>query len=156
MTVIVWDGITLATDRQLTNNGYKREERKIHCSADGREILMFCGAVDFGNELMLWYNEGRHKESWPEFQLNEDRWCTLVIGRQDGSVVCVYQQPVMIPVRSARTWGEQTARDVALGAMLMGACATKAIEVANSCCIACGFGYDAVRFENGFWKSVLR
>ena len=105
MTVIVWDGRTLAVDRQTTSGGTKREADKFYRLGDGGGVAMFVGPADFGTTLVEWYDAGAVKADWPAFQMSEKDWATLVVGRPDGSVVSYYQQPTPIYAGPRKTWG---------------------------------------------------
>lgn len=141
MTVVAWDGKTLAVDRLGDASGQRVEIVKGRISADNRYVLAWTGGIGEGLALAQWYDDGGFQHSpYPEFQNNNDRWCRLIVA--DGSGVVYFEQaPIEIPVlEEFAAWG--SGRDYALGAMAMGATAKEAVEVTNRLAIHCGIGVD--------------
>lgn len=141
MTVVAWDGKTLAVDRLGDANGQRVEIVKGRISVEHQCVFAWTGGVAEGLALADWYEKGRLQHSpYPEFQNSSDRWCRLIVA--DGSGVVYFEQaPIEIPVlEKFAAWG--SGRDYALGAMAMGATAQQAVEVTNRLAIHCGIGVD--------------
>lgn len=146
MSVIAWDGKTLAADRMAVNNGLNLVAQKLFIVHQHDLIaLAFTHGMEEGHMLMQWYLHGAKKEEWPSFQDDENRWARLVILKQDG-LYTIEQCPIEIQQSHAPlAWG--MGRDFALGAMMQGADATRAVEIANELSIYCGFGVDTVNLS---------
>lgn len=139
MSVVAWDGKTLAADQQATCADLRTKTKKIF-EHDGY-IIAFTGDDDKGRHLLEWYINGCKYSEWPEFQKDKDHWTRLIIASTEGCFV--YEQTAYpIPILSDFTaWG--SGRDFAIGAMEMGANAVQAVEVAIIHSIGCGFGVDS-------------
>lgn len=138
VTVIAWDGKTLAADRQATSAECRREVRKIFRLKNG-EIASFCGAEAGARELLSWYEDGADPAKYPPLQATND-WVRLILVTRKG--VFWYEQR---PVKHALlekffAWG--SGRDYALGAMAAGASAKQAVAITCRYSVDCGMGID--------------
>lgn len=138
MTVIAWDGKTLAADKRADVGGTALTTTKIKKLESG-EIVAFTGSVSTGRILLDWYENGAEPEEWPESQ-NGDDWARLIVASKGG--VCFYEgHPVAVHCEDKfAAFG--SGRDVALGALAMGADAIKAVEIASMFQSDCGNGCD--------------
>jgi len=137
MTVVAWDGKTLAVDQQGTNNGYKFKIEKLHLIPGG--AATFTGEVDKGLVLLDWYVKGADPAKYPAFQAT-DAWSRLIVCLDTCDVLAFEQHPVSqdysrLPFTA---WG--AGRDFAIGAMAQYADARRAVEIANEHSDSCGFG----------------
>ncbi len=82
MSVIVWDGRTLAADKQATNSGLRRTTSKMRRLSDGT-VLAWSGDEGVGRILAAWYEAGADTRNWPACQ-DKDHWTLLVIAKPDG------------------------------------------------------------------------
>ena len=144
MSVVAWDGKTLAADCQATCADLKTKTKKIF--QVGKYILGFSGDEDKVQQLLAWYKDGCKYEDWPKFQEDKERWTRMIIASTEG--VFMYEQtPYPMPILADFTaWG--SGRDFAIGAMEMGADARRAVEVANIHSTGCGFGVESYSLEN--------
>lgn len=139
MTVIAWDGSTLAADRQVSCGDLRAEGRKLYRVGDVG--IAFAGDASRAEALLAWWKAGADPEKWPPFQRNDAQWVLMVIADANG---CRYYENEPFPVAAygRRAFGQ--GREVAAGAMAAGADARRAVEIANAICSGCGFGVDAV------------
>jgi len=141
MTVIAWDGKTLAADRKACFGDTEYSTQKLWPLADGG-ALAFCGDLDCGMSMKRWYEEGADISKWPEFQKSE-RWALLIIALPGQPVIIYEKLPEAFSyLDPLQAWG--SGREAALGAMAMGADAIKAVEIASLVVHNCGRGYDFV------------
>jgi len=141
MTVIAWDGKTLAADRQGTNCGGKFAATKLFRLDDGT-LLAGTGTLAAVLVMRDWYIAGADTSQYPECQKSSDDWARLVVVKPGGVVFYYEGLPVAIPSESVpAAWG--SGRDFALGAMLAGADARRAVEITNMVSIDCGLGVDS-------------
>lgn len=140
MSVVVWDGKTLAADRQASCGDLRMLTCKIRRLPSG-EVVAWTGEVSTGMILADWYERGAKPEEWPKFQEGEN-WSRLIVA-SPGKLV-TYEggpYPVAIPVLEKKA-AFGSGRDFALGAMAWGADAEGAVTVASHFCASCGLGVD--------------
>lgn len=143
MSVIAWDGKSIAADKQATSSGLREKTTKLRRIETG-EVLAVVGEQDCGRALIAWYEKGAELGSWPAFQADEKLWTRLIVA--DSSGARVYErQPYAVPVEDPfMAWG--SGRDYAMGAMARGATAREAVEIAMRFDNGCGLGIDEVTF----------
>jgi ATP-dependent protease HslVU (ClpYQ) peptidase subunit len=143
MSTVAWDGTTLAADRQMTTGDLKRETTKLFVTAP--TIFAFTGTVEGIHALMHWYRGGMERSKWPAFQAT-DRWTRMIIvDRYTRKCIVYEQEPFAQDVAAPMAWG--SGREFALGALLAGADAFRAVEIACALDINSGFGVDHERCE---------
>lgn len=140
MTVIAWDGKTLAADRQVTRGDQVGSRIKLKRLESGA-IFVFAGDSDRGLVLMDWFAKGKDPANWPAFQRAESGWVQVIIA-EGGNLFEYNQEPVGIPVETPY-WAWGSGASFALGALAMGATATQAVVAASKHCNTCGMGVDA-------------
>lgn len=139
MSVLAWDGKTLAADRQCSTGDLASRCTKIRRLPNG-DLVAWTGGIENGLALADWYEKGADPKHWPNFQ-GTDNWCRLVVVRK-GKVFTYETQPVPVPVEDRfHAWG--SGRDFAMGALAMGADAVRAVKVASGLSITCGFGVNS-------------
>jgi len=143
MTVIAWDGITLAADKQATNAGLPRTVTKIH-KVDGR-LVAVSGDFSKGVALIEWVKRGAIIDEYPSFQIT-DNWCSLLIIGKNGEILKYEQQPYPI-VFEDKHYAMGSGRDYAMAAMYIGKTAKEAAEVACALDSDCGCGVDILRLD---------
>lgn len=142
MTIIAWDGKTLATDRRAQSGGTIRKVCKIYMCGD-TEAMAATGNLDQCLALMSWYRSGANEAKWPTWQDKNDPCLLVVMDIVDGEVFYYEALPEKIYILDKfMAWG--SGRDVALGAMAMGADARKAVEITSLFDCNCGDGCDAI------------
>jgi hypothetical protein len=135
MTVIVWDGATLATDVAATDGAAQWETDKAWQLDD--VIMSGAGPLQTILQMRQWYVEGALHNKFPDAQLGPYA-CHFVVVNKHG-LQRWEQGP--IPIEHGRTpcaFGE--GRDFAYGALAMGATAEQAVEAANKHSVHCGLG----------------
>lgn len=147
MSVIVWDGKSLAADRQATDCDMAVKTvkiRKIESGPHAGHIIAWAGCDASGTYLADWYEAGADPDKWPtQAQMDGDNTSRLIVAMHDGT--CKHYQgtthPIALFVKEPfRAWG--SGRDYAMGALAMGASASEAVEIASRFCITCGGGID--------------
>jgi ATP-dependent protease HslVU (ClpYQ) peptidase subunit len=150
MSVIVWDGKTLAADCQVSYGATACKVSKIRRLKDGT-IIASCGKECSGELMAQWYEQGADLSKYPVCQTDEDDWSRLIVVLPNGQVFCYEKYPVAVPVRQfPMAWG--SGQDFALGALAMGADARKAVEIASQFSTDCGLGIEA--FDIGLDKKA--
>ena len=148
MSVIAWDGKSLAADRQGTAGELRMVAPKLwRMTRHDGEIVIIGTTGDLSESIVVrdWYVSGADPARWPEFQ-RTDRWARLVVLSASAWLVTFEREPVAIPVLDPfAAWG--SGRDFALGAMAHGASARQAVEIACRLSVFCGMGADEFSAE---------
>lgn len=141
MTVIAWDGKTLAADKQM-GTAYPRSVTKIRRLASG-ELVGVTGSFDQGLILMDWYAAGADPATFPAFQADHEKNSELLIVRVDGVVCSLSNLPVAMALEN-KQHAVGSGRDFAAAAMHLGLDARRAVEVTNALAGDCGVGIDTL------------
>ena len=146
MTVVAWDGKTLAADRQMTDGcGMRRPVTKIVVLREPEPLLVaMTGKQSVALELLAWLKAGAVPAEFPASAKDDD--ATLIAIDRDGVVrnwTCGPFPAVLEVERCA--WG--SGRDYAEAAMYLGHDARRAVEVACVFQSDCGNGITALTLE---------
>ncbi|HEX3156721.1 MAG TPA: hypothetical protein VHV32_18980 [Candidatus Angelobacter sp.] len=144
MSIVVWDGRTLAADKRATNGSMVFTTTKIRLLErnSGDVLLGWTGEQDSGEMVAKWYADGAEPREWPDCQKDKDLWSRLIVVNKAG--VWFYErQPLPVRVEDAyAAWG--SGRDFALAALRLGKSAVEAVEIACHFDSGCGNGIDAL------------
>ena len=138
MTVIAWDGTTLATDSNATDGAAKWQTVKAWYVTDpiSGELVILSGAGPVNTILAMreWYKAGAQPDKFPVAQSIAP--CHFVVVTKDG---LHRYEGGPVPIEhgtSCCAFGE--GRDFAYGAFAMWATAKQAVEAANKYSAHCG------------------
>lgn len=135
MTVVAWDGKTLAVDRKCS--GSKTTTTKKLFEHNGERIAI-CGNLSTAMALLSWYVSGKDPDT---FKWADNEETLLIVVDKEGDVLCFLDEPVPFILTSPfEAWG--SGGDVARAAMYLGHDAIKAVEVACALDDGCGNGID--------------
>jgi 20S proteasome alpha/beta subunit len=144
MTVIAWDGKSLAADRQADDGGIKANVTKIVRLPSGI-ILATSGTYWHMQYFIQWVSSGCIEEKWPDFQKDEKGFSELIVAEKgrvklfdQGALPYFLEDPFF-------AWG--SGAKFAMGAMAMGATAKEAVEITNRFSTSCGIGVDVFDIE---------
>jgi len=143
VTVIAWDGRTVAADKRALCGGLHYTTTKLRRVQIGDhipEVLAWTGDQDAGELMAVWYAAGADVSKWPECQKDKDTWCRLLVFDRYGARM--YERlPVAVKIEDAfSAWG--SGRDFALAAMHLGKTASEGVAIACLFEIGCGNGID--------------
>ena len=145
MTVIAWDGTTLAADKLMCCGNTKKTVTKIFKKDIAGEccLLAITGNLSVGMETLDWYLSGAHCSEYPPANRSVDSGASLIVIKKDGSVLKYESSPS--PFKNEGPFcafgsGEETA----LAAMECGANAQRAVEVTCKYNAGCGNGIDTL------------
>lgn len=141
MTVIAWDGKTLAADKMFCHGVTFTKGTKIK-KINGH-LVFSSGDFDAIQSLFSWYERGAKPEEWPNHQKNEDRWVPLFVIKNDGVINVYNRDPYSWEIED-KIYAIGSGGDFALAAMTMGKTAYEAVELACSLTIDCGCGIDVL------------
>lgn len=148
MTIIAFDGYTIAADKLADNNGLQRTVTKlfkVECPLAGNAIVGFSGNFSVGLELVDWVRNGEQKDSWPECQKTDD-WSNLVVFRKDGFYT--YEKWCQKQKFEDKAYATGSGRDYAMGVMEFGGSAIDAVRVTSKLCTGCGNGIDSFNLDD--------
>ena len=147
MTIIVWDGKTLATDRAATDGAAQWQTVKawFHGEGESRIILSGAGPVQAILEMRDWFKAGALHNEFPSVQLTP-HFCHFVVV---SPLVGLYRfEQGTIPIEHGYgpcAFGE--GKDFAMGALFMEADAAEAVRAANAFSVHCGLGVATYSLE---------
>lgn len=142
MTVIVWDGKTLAADKRATQNGLIRRVTKIERFEN--ELIGFCGDLDECKQYVHWYKNGAFPDTFPEC-LREGTNCLIVIDSQKRINMYAAGPFGTVLEEEYHAWG--SGREFAITALYLGKNATEAVIIASIFQSDCGSGVDTLTWE---------
>lgn len=131
MTTIAWDGKTLAADTQWTCAYVQQHSTpKIH-TANG---IAWGAAGDAGSALLFdeWMRDGRPDDKKPYF--DKDLFVAIVV--ENGKAF--RYEYALIPIPAGRPAATGSGGEIAMGAMMAGATAQRAVEIAIALDMGCG------------------
>lgn len=142
MTVVAWDGTTLAADRRTTCGGLIRETTKIWRIGK----LLVGGAGELGTVCSLrdWVAGGCDPERAPKYDAEPD--AELLVIHPDGATYRYYAG--VTPFRcESRAKAIGSGAPYAVTAMHLGRSAEEAVHIASELHNGCGNGVDTLRIE---------
>lgn len=142
MSVVVWDGKTLAADRQgvCCDMAYTESKMAVQMNDSWKVVCAWTGVACYGRELAKWYFDGADKDHWPDFQNDKDDWCRLIVADANGCRTYEMRPYATVVHDPFMAWG--SGRDFAMGALAMGADARLAVEIASRFSATCGRGVE--------------
>ena len=141
MTIVAWDGKTLAADKRMISSGLMRTCRKIW-EYNGN-LIAITGDWDAGAELIAWFNAGADPAKFPEAG-RKDTATLIVI-----NTGCVWQYnagPYGV-LLECKQCAFGSGRDYAEAALYLGKTAYEAVEVACHFESSCGGGIDVLALK---------
>lgn len=144
MTVIAWDGKTLAADKRACYGGTPRTVTKVH-NINGL-LVGGSGETSFIGNMLEWIRNGRDPATFPASQRDKDDWQPMLVIELDGTPSVYERTPH--PVRfEDRYCAIGSGRDFAMAALYLGKSAREAVEVACALDTGCGNGIDSLSRE---------
>jgi len=154
MSIVVWDGTTLAADMGATTGDHMTIASKMWRITDNI-VTAWTGSLDQGMRLATWYHHGADPDTFPEMQQNSEAFTRLIVLDRTG--LGIYERtPYRLRYGERQkymAWG--SGMDVALGALAMGADAVQAVRVTCQHSVFCGGGIEFVHTKCGASGLVL-
>ena len=145
MSIIVWDGKTLAADRQWTSVNLIRTTTKIWRHGD---ILMGgAGVLTDVEALRNWVMAGLDPTKFPTLKCDNGNVPQFWVINRSGAVAKFEDAPYPLTLHDP-FFAEGSGRDFAYGALAMGADAVRAVEIACQYDTTCGGGVDVLTFDD--------
>lgn len=141
MTIVCWDGKTLAADSQVTRGSTRYGYiNKIYKLTDGRYIGC-CGHLSDVLNVREWLNSDKTIEK-PKV---ESGFACIIVNTLTGEAIEMYDSLIEeeCPVPAA----QGCAFDIAMGVMIAGGSAVKAVEVCKKLNVYIGGDINTVSYE---------
>ena len=150
MTVIAWDGKTLAADKRATyGNGARTvtKIRKIRApGSDAWVLAAIAGDGAIGEEVLAWLVSGADPAKYPALQRDKDRGASVMLVYGPGVVHEYTASPHPLIYEDALV-AIGCGRDFAIAAMHCGKTAREAVEIACLYDTGCGNGVDTLALD---------
>lgn len=140
MTVIVWDGNHLVTDRKATDGSLKWESSKAWYVGNPHFGTCIVSGVGFLHNIIMlreWFKDGADPAHYPF--LHKETNCQLIVVT-DGQLLLFDNSPYPLQKDAPCAFGH--GKDFAYGALAMGATAEQAVDAANKYSQHCGLGKE--------------
>lgn len=142
MTVIAWDGETLAGDKRTNFGGLHATTTKVQRLPDGG-IVGCAGNTAQIWEMVHWLAQGADPEKLPAIQRDAKECVTMLVVSRCGDLWQYENSPYPIRIEN-KQWAIGSGRDFAIAAMRLGQTAAQAVALACELDMGCGNGVDAL------------
>lgn len=141
MTIVAWDGTTLAADTQADASGVRASVTKIFRLTDG-SLFAGSGSLDQVLEMRNWVDKGASAEDFPSTQRDKDDWQPCINITKNG----VYRyERTPFPIKfNCAYFTEGSGSYFATAALHLGKNAVEAVQVAIDLCPSCGGSIDTL------------
>lgn len=148
MTVIAWDGETLAADKLSTQYSQKQKVKKIFRLKDG-SIAGVSGTAVYGMAIINWLNsdERKHEDYPKNISNNEESFSCVLVITKDKKVFKYEMLPYPIEIET-KLCAIGSGQDYAMAAMVCGKTAVEAVLITNDLSSDCGLGVDAISLDD--------
>lgn len=140
MTVIAWDGKTLAADKQATAGSLKRTVTKLR-RLDSKRIAGVAGNMSAGVAMLKWLMS-KKKGRFP-LDVESDEYSCSVLVIERGKILVYEGAPDPLEFED-ECFAIGSGRDFALAAMHCGKTAAEAVLVTQQFDCGCGNGVDTL------------
>lgn len=137
MSVIAWDGKTLAADKRASYGTTILTTTKIF--RVGGCLVGYTGDAVFGEQMLAWIRAGANVEDFPAAQRDKDDWCGVLVITPEGKVSRYERVPYPLTYED-KFFAAGSGGDFALAAMHLGKTAREAVELACKLDSGCGNG----------------
>jgi ATP-dependent protease HslVU (ClpYQ) peptidase subunit len=142
MTIIAWDGTTLAADKMTSFGGLHGTTTKVHKIGD--ILVGGCGNTALIQEMMRWIHDGCQPDKFPTQQRNPQECASILVINKTQPRIIQYESTPHPIILHNPYWAIGSGRDFAMAAMFLGRTAKEAVEVACVLCNDCGNGVDTL------------
>lgn len=144
MTVIAWDGNTLAADKQSLCGDSVGIVTKIF--RHNGCLLGFSGDASMGMHLIDWFKHGARSKDWPPGNNEAGKGAALLVIHPDRTIWKYETSPYPFQLEGDHV-ALGTGIEVALGCMWLGASSLKAAQAACAVLSSCGGGIDTLKLD---------
>ena len=144
MSVIAWDGRTLAADKRASLGSLYRTTRKLFAARGC--LVAYSGNADQGEEMLAWWRAGADPTTFPASQRDRDDYSGILVIEPSLRILKWERTPYPLTFEDDQ-FAIGSGRDFALAAMHCGKTAAEAVAVACHFDSGCGNGIDTLTHE---------
>lgn len=144
MTVIAFDGTTLAADKRTGFGTAHATSTKIKRIPQG--LVGGAGTVAQIFSMFKWIEEGSDPDKFPEKQKDQENSPVILLIKPDKTIWYYDDTPEPFLIED-KFWAIGSGRDFAITAMHLGYSAREAVRTASELCPSCGNGIDTLEFD---------
>ena len=146
MTVLVWDGKTLAADKMSSFGDNHCTVTKIFKHEN--ILIGFSGLICLGHAMKSWLVGGCKPDEFPAMQSTTEYSEIVVIQKQNRGkpIVSIYEQTPFPFQIEDKFFAGGSGREFAIAALHCGKTAREAVEIACIYSLSCGNGIDTLTF----------
>lgn len=145
MTVICWDGRTLAADTQASIGDLISHSRKLF--RVGKRIVGVAGSYADAMEFIAWLEGDKGPAAFPPSLRPESCPAVALVIEPDGKAFRYENTPYPVPVIGRKFMAIGSGRDFAMAAMQLGYDAPIAVDIAIKLSVTCGGEIDTLTLE---------
>lgn len=145
MTVIVFDGVTMAADKLAVSGTGRTTVSKIF--RFGTSLIGLSGNMSVAMELMAWFCSGVHAEDFPASARDDANGVCMLVVQKDGVIFCFERTPFPYRIHDKKC-AIGCGAEMAMVALDLGSTAVKAVEAVSRHNINCGNGVDALNLHD--------
>lgn len=145
MTVIAWDGKTLAADR-MSGSTYVKCPAAIKAHRIRGYLVGVAGEASINAEWRAWFERGANPGDFPDLLRDADRHCTAMAIAVDGTIHLYQATPYPVIVIGP-THAIGSGAEAAMAVMALGHDSKKAVEIASIVCTGVGNGIDTLELD---------
>lgn len=147
MTVVVWDGRTLAADREAGTQYLRYSRTKKIKRLENGNLIGWAGDAGIVRELLAWYEGGADPDGFPsECRPGKSDSARLMVITKDGVIQVYETSPYPIEFLGPyHAIGAGT--EAALAVLLLGHDSLTAVGIASQVCQGCGLGVDSLELS---------
>lgn len=142
MTVVAFDGVTMAADKRATSSGYPVTTTKVF--RVGNKVVGLSGNGDVCRTMLQWATAGFRVDSFPAVATDSD--VDMLVAEAGRPILCFGRGPFPLVIED-RFAAIGCGRDFALAAMHLGKSAVVAVDLACKLDVHCGNGIDALELQ---------
>lgn len=146
MTCVIWDGKTLAADRE-SGNTYIKAFRATKISVMRGHLVGLAGNAAINMEWRAWFERGAIPEEFDGVLRDPDHYANALVITPRAEILAYQRTPY--PLRPHGPWyAVGSGSEAALAVLECGFDAVKAVEIASRVCTGVGGGIDSLTLDS--------
>lgn len=146
MTVVVWDGKTLAADKLIVAaNAMRSRGTKIR--AIGRYLIGYSGPLSVAEDFFQWARDRFPENEAPKSHTDHERGGIAMMISRDGNILIYDRSATPYRVEFDK-YAIGAGAETAMTCLHLGHDAKTIVEACNATMIICGEGCDVLSFSN--------
>jgi ATP-dependent protease HslVU (ClpYQ) peptidase subunit len=160
MTVIAFDGKTVAADKQATIHATAHTVTKIFRITEGRDlgcVVAFTGSGVHAMELLEWFKSGRQESTFPKSRSDDkEKAAGSVMFTPSGQIFLFSSDSPFPECIEEKVFARGSGGDYALAALHLGKTAEEAVALACKLDVYCGMGIDMLEIKLNITSNMIQ